>query len=243
MNQQIKKILPFIFLIFAIIFGWQAWESYLNFDSLNAETEDYRAKNVKLENVLTEVKRFSSIVTNDSEKISKLNIFLPENAGNPNLISNLENIISARGLVFKKIKFSDPQTPQANSQSQGLKNNSESQLIELSFLGNYSMFKGFLTNIENNLRVMDVTNLDFKRIGESSSNNIAGENQPKSYEFSVKLKTYWMPPEKVGKFSVPSNSKAFSDLAFIKGKQFNDLIYPAGYNVNSDKEEKNENIF
>lgn len=138
-------------------------------------------------------KKYSSI---DPENLDKLSVLLPDSVDNIRLILEIEKIASPYNMFLKDVKYNtdsqktitDPtqarllQTPQA-------KKDYGDWDLEFSTEGTYLNFVNFLTDLEHNLRIVDVSSVSFSsQVGGVAPNLTSSD----IYKFSFKVKTYWL---------------------------------------------------
>lgn len=146
------------------------------------------------------VSKYNSVSAGDLARLSKL---LPDSVDNVRLIININNVANRYGMVIKDIKIDQPagtlgrssSAPNAASGviagqpggavSPGPSNYSvlpSFEFLNMSFSvsGPYGSFKGFLSDLERSLRVVDVTSISFT----------VGKGDFSTYDF--KIKTYWL---------------------------------------------------
>lgn len=245
MSEEIKKILPVIFLLAAIGLGWLSWDTYSGISAVQNEVKASEDKIASLSTAVEKVNKFASFAKENPEAVNKLNIILPDDSKKPNMVSSLASASFANGLLLKKISFGDASNAQAvygGTEDQGAANGKyKTQAISLSFSGTYSSLKNFLVFAEKNLKLTDVASIDFE------SAETAGEKpQIASYDFSVKLKTYYL--DRTNNISRELKILAadkLNSLSFVQGKQFMDLVSPENYNIDTTDtgDWGNKNIF
>jgi Tfp pilus assembly protein PilO len=101
------------------------------------------------------------------------------------------------GMILKDVKYEtasrEIEKPK-NSVVQGgaaiKKNSSEYGVWDLSFSieGSYSNFLNFTRDLENNLRIVDISSIQFS--SETAANS--SKNTAESYSYSFTVKTYWL---------------------------------------------------
>ncbi len=192
-----KYILPVI-LIGVAIAGFFMFTSPL-YQSISSEREQIASYNEALDNSkaleaerdkLTQ--KYNSF---DPENLSKLQKLLPDNVDNIRLILEIEKIASPYGMVLKNVKYdvtddssTTPQTtvvaaPGANS-DYGTWN------LEFSTQGTYNNFINFIKDLENNLRIVDVSSIQFSS-GLSTSIGL-NPSLSQAYKYDFKIRTYWL---------------------------------------------------
>ena len=132
----------------------------------------------------------------DPENLSKLQKLLPDNVDNIRLILEIEKIASPYGMVLKDVKYDatskDTPISQTAGTTQAVKNSTGKDYsvwnLEFSIQGTYNNFTNFVKDLENNLRIVDISSIQF------SSNAGAGisPSLSESYKYNFKIKTYWL---------------------------------------------------
>jgi hypothetical protein len=129
-----------------------------------------------------------SNVTGDNK--NRLEHFLPNSVDNIQLILGLEKMAASHGLSLKNITFSPPPVTDDKSNPSNPANGKPYGVFNLEFKtqSTYDTFAFFLKDLEHNLRLIDVKGISF-----SVNNNTRTPNvDPLSYEYSVKIQTYWL---------------------------------------------------
>jgi hypothetical protein len=129
----------------------------------------------------------------DPENLIKLQKLLPDNVDNIRLILEIEKIASPYGMVLKDVKY-DATKKDATSQAIAQKTENSSRKdydvwsLEFSTQGTYNNFVNLIKDLENNLRIVDISSIQF------SSNASMGLNPSLSeaYKYNFKIKTYWL---------------------------------------------------
>lgn len=145
--------------------------------------------------------KFNSI---DPENMSKIKKLLPDNVDNIRLILEIEKIALPYGMVLKDVKYDaikedettsgttknatpiavTPQEPNASASNKDYGVWS----LEFSTQGTYSNFINLVKDLENNLRIVDISTIGF------SSNSTPGldPSLPEAYRYNFKIRTYWL---------------------------------------------------
>lgn len=127
----------------------------------------------KLNDLIAKQNKISDI---DQQKLAKL---LPSNIDNIRLIIEISQIAQARNLVAKNISVSDSSSNSTNAI--GIDNTSYGTLaLKFTVNASYNDFLNLLQDLENNLRLVDITNISFT----ATDNGF--------YDFNVTLNTYWL---------------------------------------------------
>jgi Tfp pilus assembly protein PilO len=117
--------------------------------------------------------------TFDSEELEDLEKILPDNVDNVRLILDLDGIASRYGMTIKNVSLSEK-----NSSASGVQLESEIGEIGLTFNieSQYGEFKKFIRDLEQSLRIVDISSLSFSPISEEEGN----------MTFNITIKTYWL---------------------------------------------------
>ncbi len=150
--------------------------------------------------------KYNSISPDDLLKLQKL---LPENINNIRLILEIEQIAMPYGMVLKNVKYSvtsDKDTPNKGASSTSTpssKPRGSSLLgkdygvwdLEFSTAGTYSNFLNFLRDLESNLRIVDISSIQFSSGADTklnSSPSSSNSSPSEAYKYDFKIKTYWL---------------------------------------------------
>lgn len=146
------------------------------------ENEDMLQKAAKLRE---DREKLNSLYTAISEEEKKqLAKVIPETVDNVRLILDIDNIAQEYGVVLRGItitggtEVSDPKSKQIVD-----KTSNKNGVITLgfSFTASYDTFKKFMIDLEDSLRIVDIT--DF---------TVTANEQTNVYDYSLKLNTYWL---------------------------------------------------
>src|SRR3989339_641955 len=177
---------------------------YKDISELRAEVASYNEaldNSKALENERDKLTaKYNAINPENLTKIAKL---LPENVDNIRLILEIEQIALPYGMVLKDVKYDTTDAGAAATGSAAIQGGGATKtspkdygIFDLSFstTGTYNNFINFTKDLENNLRIVDMSSIIF------SSNNIVGaSSNPSSktvstevYKYDFKIKTYWL---------------------------------------------------
>ncbi len=126
-------------------------------------------------------KKYIAISEAERDQLSKV---MPETVDNVRLILDIDNIAQKYGITLRGITVTGGVEDSATQSKQIVdKTDKKNGAITLgfSFSASYDDYKNFLIDLENSLRIVDVT--DFT-ITASDTSNI--------YDYSLKLNTYWL---------------------------------------------------
>ncbi len=148
--------------------------------------------------------KYNSISPDDLDRIKKL---LPDNIDNIRLILEIEKIASPYGMVLKDVKYNatTTKTPAAGTSGANatpppsvatVQGGTTDQALEpkdygiwdlaFSVSGTYENFINFTKDLQNNLRIVDVSSVAF------SSDTDTKTNPSGIYKYDFKIQTYWL---------------------------------------------------
>ena len=138
------------------------------------------------------VTKLNNITPVNRDKIQKM---LPDGVDNIRLILEIEKIASIYGMSLKNVKYEDekkaeegePEVVQAGVDVGDLNKEYGIWNLEFSVEGPYSNFINFTRDMEKNLRLVDVSSVEFSSLTSSSS-----KSTNDSYIYTFKIKTYWL---------------------------------------------------
>ena len=137
--------------------------------------------------------KYNAMSPDDLMKLQKL---LPENIDNIRLILEIEKLASVYGMVLRDVKYNvnekDTSAPAPGS-IQGARAPTPSKNygawnLEFSTTGTYSNFINFTRDLENNLRVVDKSSIQFMVNPDTRFVSVL----PEVYKYNFKIKTYWL---------------------------------------------------
>lgn len=133
----------------------------------------------------------------DPENLSKIEKFLPDGVDNIRLILEIEKVALVYGMVLKDVRYdivrkSDTEdgsevVPGGQAQIEKAKGYGTWEM-SFSVQGTYNNFVNFLKDLERNLRIVDVSSIQFS----SDTNTGANPNFAEVYKYGLKIKTYWL---------------------------------------------------
>jgi len=143
------------------------------------------------------VRKYNSFDPVDLENLAKL---LPDNVDNIRLILEIEKIAAPYGMALKNVKYEAAKaasTASVESPRIGQIEGAATVVaaspgdygtwnLEFSVTGAYDDFLSFVQDLEKNLRIVDITSIDF------SSGAGGSGGQDEVYTYSFKIRTYWL---------------------------------------------------
>lgn len=145
------------------------------------------------------------------DDLSRLQKLLPDNVDNIRLILEIEQIAAPYGMSLTNIKYdASSDTNSAGSTANGTiiqggsTNTSASSKsygvfnLEFSTSGTYDNFINFTKDLENNLRIVDISSISFSsdasntNTSGTSTGKKVGTNTSEVYNYDFKIETYWL---------------------------------------------------
>lgn len=142
---------------------------------------------------------YDAISVKDKEKITRM---VPDNVDNIRLILEIEDKARPYSMALKDVQYNATPTDSKNSETKGAsvitgggsdrgKNKIEnygSWDLGFSVTTNYNNFLNFVRDLEKNLRIIDISSVQF-----TSASGPATSGTPQEiYRFNFKIKTYWL---------------------------------------------------
>ncbi|PJE74170.1 MAG: hypothetical protein COV01_01570 [Candidatus Taylorbacteria bacterium CG10_big_fil_rev_8_21_14_0_10_41_48] len=140
-----------------------------DYDRALSNSKELQAERDKL------LAKFNNIGTVDLDKLNKL---LPDNIDNVRLVIDVDNIASNYGMRIRNFKTETGDKVETVGVDQ-----TPYGTLTLSFstTASYTTFLAFLHDIEESLRLIDITSVQF------NSSDLS-----QLYDYSVSIKTYWL---------------------------------------------------
>lgn len=114
-------------------------------------------------------------------QIDRLERMVPNNVDNVRLVLEIDRIAAKYGMSIKNIKLSKENTSKEKNLI-GKDNKTYGTLsLEFSVDGPYQNFISFISDLEKNLRIVDIDSVSF-----------SSANSSDVIQFGVKIKTYWL---------------------------------------------------
>ena len=184
-----SKIVPIIFLVISGLLFFFVIDPIYNGDALANQKgiKDIRQEKAAYEDVLTRArslqekrndlqKRYNAITDTDK---SRLEMLLPDTLDNVRLVLDIDQIANRKNLNIQNISVNDgsgtdKKAPTPDEKGFG------SATITFSVAAPYDVFVQFLSDLEDGLRLIDVTALSIDT------------KNPLAYSYTVTFKTYWL---------------------------------------------------
>ncbi|MCF7834086.1 MAG: hypothetical protein K9L98_00945 [Candidatus Pacebacteria bacterium] len=140
--------------------------------------------------------KFNAMNPSDLARLEKL---MPDSVDNIRLILEIEKLALPYGMVLKDVKYNttaeeenDPNQRSAGSRTSGVSRDPYGTW-ELGFSteGVYKNFVNFLKDLERNLRIVDLSSIEFSS-PDSTIKEGANSKLPQAYKYQFNVKTYWL---------------------------------------------------
>lgn len=132
--------------------------------------------------------------TVSGDNLSKIKKLLPDSVDNIRLILEIEKLALPYGMALRDVQYSTVKSDVAeggisNTVARGDTNNRGYGAWELEFsvTGSYNNLVNFTKSLENNLRIVDISSLQFTAATSTNS-----KTPLETYRFVYKVKTYWL---------------------------------------------------
>lgn len=133
------------------------------------------------------------------EDIKKLKKLLPDNVDNIRLILEIEKLASPYGMTLKNVKYDTETEDTKNKVGAGIQGGKTAIVsnkdygtwtLAFSTAGTYNNFVNFVKDLENNLRIVDISSVQFSSTTATGLN--PAPSSADSYKYDVSIKTYWL---------------------------------------------------
>ncbi len=196
--MRLKTIIIALCLLLSIFISWQfIWPAYNNFQAKQSMADVKQQEYNKLNDLVNKLNELTKDYKTKADSVDKLEQIAPPGKDVPELLNQFESLSAQSGMILHSIDFTEGAGGQAQAkptassdqtaaspipeQSQAESNPIRELNIGIRVSGSYEAFKNFLTNIEKNLRLVDIQNIGFSA---SSQQNVL-------YDFSLSGKTYY----------------------------------------------------
>lgn len=196
-----KFIMPVILILISVgIFFVFANPIFNDISALNVQAASYNdalGNSKMLENERDKLTaKYNSI---NPENLNKLAKFLPQNVDNIRLILEIEQIAAPYGMTLKDVKYNTEEATEPNAKPKGgLPGGIQKQAnkdygifdLEFSTSGSYDNFINFTRDLENNLRIVDISSIIFSSTATPAVGGGGASSDVYNYAFTIK--TYWL---------------------------------------------------
>jgi len=185
----ITMILIFGILILGFVYLGPAWSEY---SATRQATQELQEISQELDNlIINKDQLISSVNRISKENLDRMDVALPSNKKAAELLVFFESVAGKNSLVLKNIDLEEkilaertslgnPRPGSAIANTNRPSGEVNELPITMNLLGGYDSFKNFLRDLEQNLRIIDVENINFSATSNSSV-----------FTFGIKVKTYY----------------------------------------------------
>jgi len=207
-----------IIIVFVALTALVTWQYFMPvFDKVSSLREDLKAWQGKLDDTQALSRKLESLkkkYDTMSDEIERVSQAVPAGEDTPGLLVQLEQLASQNGLILNNVSFAVQDTKKAKkttvvtgegplpvsstgtasgalptAQKSAMPAGVKIMTVDLSLSGAQNSFKAFLSALEDNLRIMDVTTIDFA--GKGSSSEVGTSSGSSSQDFKISLDTYF----------------------------------------------------
>lgn len=172
------------FLLFAVAIGLY----YVYINPMYAQVNELRAKEAQYADALAQVQEIESLRDEllsryngfSQEDIDRLQGMLPDSVDNVRLVLDLDGIASRHNVVLKSVRITRQANDVQMTTDQGTTKPYNSVRVAFTVVTTYESFTAFVKDVEQSLRIMDVTGISIRP-------QLAGKT-----EFGVTVNTYWL---------------------------------------------------
>jgi len=186
-SRQTLAILGITFFIAGAIFVF--------FRYLKPAYADFNAKEALRHNKIESIQLLNEYKTKSDEivakyeqmgdKINSINAALPINAQPAEVLAILDVVSKTKGLNVSSVVFKEIDNQLTDETQSGLK----TIKVDVVLVGTYDSFKGFITELEKEIRLMDAVSLKFQPV--TSADKTKKSSSLFSFDFS--LNAYYQP--------------------------------------------------
>lgn len=179
-----RGLLPVLFVVIAggIFFGFidPAYDRIQTLRAEEAQFDQALTRSKELQQIRDQLlSRYNTFSQSDLDRLEKL---LPDNVDNVRLVLDFDSIAARYGMRIRNIGLEAQESRAQRGQVGGDDSVYQSVVLSFSVSGGYDAFRSFLEDLEQSLRLVDITAISFS----SSGTGI--------YDYSVSVKTYWLKP-------------------------------------------------
>lgn len=143
------------------------------YDTVLANAEEFQKKRDELR------QKYNQFSPDEVEKLRKL---LPDTVDNVRLILDIDNIATQHDIVIQNISII--QSESNNKQSSSRSTSAYGEIgVSFSFSASYSQFRSFLRDLEDSLRLVDITDITASKTKSTEGSGL---------NYTMSLKTYWL---------------------------------------------------
>ncbi|HAM95421.1 TPA: hypothetical protein DCP13_03380 [Candidatus Azambacteria bacterium] len=159
---------------------WYVTPLYRDVLALRGSLAQKQQELIKKEETKVKVKEVLEQYETLAKQAEKVNISVPTGKDIPSLLVTMEALATESGMVMDSLVFGEAAPPAA---PEAAVKKYRTLAINVSVRGTYSAFKNYLATIENNVRLLDITNVSFAGVGKEAGTDVM--------KFSIRMQTYF----------------------------------------------------
>jgi Tfp pilus assembly protein PilO len=176
-----SNVTPFFLIILSLgLFYAYINPNYAEITKLRAQETEYMSALEKAQQI--QQLRSDLLVKYNSfspSDLNKLETLLPDNVNNVRLVLDLANEGKKYNIIIKNIKVDKPLDVQQSDTNARVKSYGQAK-VTFSFTSSYDNFTKFIQDIEQSLRIVDVSGMSFRAAPGGL------------YDYTIDLNTYWL---------------------------------------------------
>lgn len=138
-----------------------------------------------VEELLVKIKELKAIYEENKDEAKRAFYAIPSGEDLPNLIVQLEALASINGLILEKVDFGQPAAEgvkwgPGGEEKEIVVKEYKTMNVTLEVTGTYESLKSFLKSVEENIRLMDITSINFSASAEGGA-----------FSFGVSMNVYY----------------------------------------------------
>ncbi len=205
MNRRlIITIVSFLASIALVIFV--IWPLISSVMESRAEIQEREEQKEALQELVVKTQELTQEYQAMSEEVNKFFLALPDQKEVSYLLVQFENLAISNGLLLESVKFGQEGGEQEelgmgmtgmNNAAAGGSTQTRSfasGTVNISVNGSYAAFKGYLADLEKNIRVMDVEKISFTQQKGDQSSSEFGDSEnlaSETFQYDLGIKIYY----------------------------------------------------
>jgi len=179
MTRLLPIITTLLFIALMLIGGLVWWPKLQEFLVVKAELKIKEAELLQKQEYFSKLEKISQQLANYKSEIKRIETALPERPFQPRLLNFVQRIALENDLILQKINSIKTSTSQKTKKS---KTKLPEIIYDITLVGPYDGFKGFLSEIYQNSRLIEVRSINFSQKSEGSE----------IFEYNVELTAHYL---------------------------------------------------
>lgn len=166
---------------------------------IKKEVDDLKLKQKSLLSTQTDAKQYATLGQDvvgryqslDPNQLERLKKMVPDSIDTVRLINDVNGIAKSNSMTLKKVDYNPEEIKKGGTEDLRAANENTrlpygSYSIRFVVSGSYKNFLNFIDSLENSLRILDITDVEF------SSTQTSTLLAPDVYEYTITAKAYWL---------------------------------------------------